>query len=239
MEEKRWVCVRQRAGPLTKEVRYIRPAVRVSDLPSVRKEKNRIVRLIRDSCFRRTSTDRLELMLALMGWDATVYVLTFSEDQLPETFNAVRRRWAQFIRCLRKQRGEAMDYIYVIEGLHGDKRWHIHAVFRDADVSLKDVERWWSGGIVMDPEPLLQGPWDKPRRTAEYFTKERRDGVRFPKGVRQWVAAPSLYRQLDPPEKKQVRTGAIRMPQGTRELFNKTEINAFGAFHYRIWLKMP
>ena len=59
-------CIRQLAGPLVKECRYRRPMLAKGDLPSVRREKNEIQNLIRNSSFRRTPVDRLELMLALM-----------------------------------------------------------------------------------------------------------------------------------------------------------------------------
>jgi len=237
--DKPWTCVRQRAGPLVKEVRYRRPALSRADLPSVRREKNKIVRAIRDSCFRRTPADRLELMLALMGWKATTYVLTFSDQTLPETFAGVRAFWSRFAKALRRIHGGAFDYVYVIEGLHGGKRWHIHAVLRDADFSRADVERWWGGGLVLDPEPLLQGPEDSFRRTAEYFTKERRDGVKIPAGKRTWVAAPSLYRQLPAPVKRRVRSGVIRVPRGIGWSARGNAENAFGAFAYREWIVLP
>jgi len=231
--------VRQRAGPLTKEVRYRRPQLRPGDLPGVRREKNEIVRAIRDSCFRRTPQDRLELMLALMGWEATVYVLTFSDEQLPETFAGVRSFWGRFTRDLRREHGGAFDYVYVIEGLHGGKRWHIHCVLRDRDFSGDDVVRWWAGGLVLDPEPLLQWPGDSFRRTAAYFTKERRDGERLPAGKRLWVASPSLYRQLPAPERRRVKSGDIRAPAGAVRHIDQRRSNPYGDFRYKTWIAKP
>lgn len=87
--EAAWICVRQRAGPLVKECRYRRPTPSRYDPPSVKGEKNKILRLVRDSSFRRTPVDRLELMLALFGWRASVYCLTFDEDHLPDSFQEV------------------------------------------------------------------------------------------------------------------------------------------------------
>lgn len=229
--------MRQRAGPLVKEVRYRRPALSRGDLPSVRREKNEIVRCIRDSCFRRTPADRLELMLALMGWEATTYVLTFADETLPADFAGVRAVWARFAKDLRRQHGGAFDYVYVIEGLHGGRRYHIHAVLRDCDFSLEDVRRWWGGGLVLDPEPLMQGPGDRFRRTAEYFTKERRDGARLPAGRRLWVASPTLYAKLEPPVKRRVKSGRIRVGPHTGSPWSRDVANAFGDFHYRAWIK--
>ena len=47
--EKRWYCVRQRAGPLVKESRSIRPRLSARDSPWEQAEKNKILRPPRDS----------------------------------------------------------------------------------------------------------------------------------------------------------------------------------------------
>ena len=99
--------------------------------------------------------------------------------------------------------------------------------------------RWWGGGLVLDPEPLMQFEGDKFRRTAEYFTKERRDGERIPAGKRTWVAAPSLYRQLPAPEKSRVRSGTIRVPKDIGWSAKGSTENAFGSFAYREWIRLP
>ena len=67
----------------------------------------------------------------------------------------------------------------------------------------------------------------------------RRDGERLPAGKRLWVASPSLYRQLQPPEKRVVKTGRIRLPRDA--LWNEANHreNAFGSFHYRKWILPP
>jgi len=87
-----WICVRQRAGPLVKECRYQRPTLRKGDLPSVQREKQKILSMTKGALFRRTPEDRLELMLGLFGWGATVYTLTFNDAQLPHSFRRRERR---------------------------------------------------------------------------------------------------------------------------------------------------
>ena len=103
IETKEWTCVRQRAGPLVKECRYRRPQLRPGDLPGVRREKNEIVWAIKNSCFRRTPADRLELMLALMGRKASTYELTYAPEFLPDDFKGVRRDWRNFLRATRRR----------------------------------------------------------------------------------------------------------------------------------------
>ena len=62
-----WICVRQRAGPLVKECRALRPNYSKTDTPDVRREKAEIKRNSGDSSVCRTRRDRLELRLALFG----------------------------------------------------------------------------------------------------------------------------------------------------------------------------
>lgn len=234
--EQAWICVKQRAGPLVKECRYQRPTPSRNDPPSVQREKGKILRLVRDSSFRRTPVDRLELMLALFGWRSSVYCLTFDEDHLPGSFQEVRRIWRNFLGAMRRWRKQAFDYIYVIEGKHGDHRYHIHLVLRDWDFSPAEVRFLWPGGHV-DDQPLLLSQNDSFRRTARYFCKERTDGVVFPVGVRTWVASRSLYRQLPAPEKAWVKRGDIQVPPeaGWRE--EGAVRNPFGAYRYAAYIR--
>ena len=86
-----WYCVRQRAGPLVKESRSIRPRLSAGDSPWEQAEKNKILRPPRDSAVCRTRVDRLELRLALFGYEGSVYTLTFDREHEPERFQDVRR----------------------------------------------------------------------------------------------------------------------------------------------------
>ena len=105
-----WTCVRQRAGPLVKECRSVRPRLSAGDSPWERAEKNRILRPPRDSSVCRTRVDRLELRLALFGYEGVVYALTFDREHEPETFQDVRRAWRSFLYRLKKWRGRSFDY---------------------------------------------------------------------------------------------------------------------------------
>ena len=49
MDEGRWICIRQRAGPLVKECRALRPMLRQGDSPDDRKDKNAIIRAQRSA----------------------------------------------------------------------------------------------------------------------------------------------------------------------------------------------
>lgn len=239
IDEMLWTCVRQRAGPRTIELRYQRPQLRASDLPSVRRDKNEIIRVVDDRRFRRTPKDRLETALALMGWGCSIYTLTFADQFLPDSFAGVRDYWRRYARGLVRMRGGGFPYVYVIEGLHGAHRWHIHAVLRDADFSEADVLRHWPGGEIEDVQPLLTEENKTFRNRAHYFTKERRDGLVIPRNVKQWVASHSLYAEAPPLVVKKVRTGNIRSPKNVWDLETDGKTNSFGAYHYKSWIEYP
>jgi hypothetical protein len=182
--------------------------------------------------------DRLERLLALYGDEGSEYTLTFGSDQLPVSFKDVRKAWRSFKRRLQLWNPAwSSDYVYLIEGRHGDHRYHIHLVLRDSDFSPTEVRHLWRFGEDVDDEPLLRGPFDTYRRTAKYFNKEATDGVVVPIGSRTWVASQSLRRKLPPLEQFRSDKGTIQIPEGVRVSGTSTVSNSFGEYHYAWWIK--
>lgn len=231
-----WTCVKQVAGALVKEIRYWRAPNRKGDLPSVRKAKNDISAQIRNSCFARTPQDRLELRLALMGYQSTFYTLTFSSLHLPDTYRQVQRKWKSFLRAMKRHRNRDFDYIYAIEGKHGDHRFHIHLIVRNNDFTKREIEYLWGWGMA-DAQPLMQGKDATFRDRAEYLVKEKRDGVVVPTGARYWSCSRSLNAKLPPPVKSKAATGDIIIPPGARSVRPYRTDNAFGAYRYVTYIK--
>lgn len=229
--ENRWICVRQRAGPLVKECRAVRPRLSAKDTLYERTEKNKILRPPRDSSVCRTKVDRLELRLALFGYEGSVYTLTFDPEHEPQKFQDARRAWKNFLYRLRKWRKRPFDYIYLIEGRHGDHRFHIHLVLRDSDFTPSEVRFLWQQGYV-DDQPLLRSPHDSFRRTAKYFNKEATDGITIPIGSRTWVCSRSLVKQLPPVECWRDSSGEIPIPANAQCHGTYATANAFGAYRY-------
>ncbi len=232
MRENPWYCVRQRAGPLVKECRSIRPRLSANDSPWERTEKNKILRPPRDSSVCRTRVDRLELRLALFGKEGTVYALTFDREHEPQRFQDVRRAWRSFLYRLKKWRGRPFDYVYLIEGRHGDHRFHIHLVLRDSDFSPAEVRCLWKFGQDVDDQPLLRYPHDSYRRTARYFNKEATDGIAIPISARTWVCSRSLVKQLPPLECWWDSSGEIPIPKAARSRGVYHTGNEFGQYRY-------
>ena len=121
----RFYCVRQRAGNLVKEYRgTMPPRYASSDTDEDRRAKADL-KAQRRTVLNRDSTDRLELMIALMGKYATHYILEFDDEHLPERFADVRKALRAFLRRVERYRGKGgLDYIPAIEGLHGAHRYH-------------------------------------------------------------------------------------------------------------------
>ena len=235
MQENRWYCVRQRAGPLVKESRSIRPRLSAGDSPWEQAEKNKILRPPRDSAVCRTRVDRLELRLALFGYEGSVYTLTFDREHEPEGFRDVRRAWKSFCKRLRRWRARGFDYIYLIEGRHGDHRYHIHVVLRDSDFSPAEIQFLWKCGMV-DDQPLLKFPGDSYRRTAKYWNKEATDGITIPIDARTWVPSRSLSRKLPPVERWLDGSGDIPVPVNARGQGTYHTSNAFGVYRYASYI---
>lgn len=230
MSNQNWYCVRQRAGPLVKESRSIRPRLLNTDTRADRRAKNEIVRSPH-SAVCRTQADRLELRLALFGYEGSHYTLTFDSVHLPPDFARVRNSLRAFMgRARRWRNGSPFDYIYCIEGLHGNHRYHIHAVLRDSDFSPTEVRKLWTAGTV-DDEPVLRKKGGY-RRLAEYFNKEASDGVIIPIGRHPWSCSRSLSRQLPPPERWIDTSGIIDIPDNILWGTRGEHTNDFGSYRY-------
>lgn len=224
-----WVCVRQRAGPFVKAF----------------STDNR--RFLKKCSFRSLApalcgkpVERLELLMALFGYDGIHYVLTFSEDNCPETLEQTKRIWSCFLRRLKRWRkGKPFDfYIYRIEGLHGDHRWHIHAFIRDQDFPPAVMRYLWTWGNVEDfpynLKRLLCGDGQKGfYDLAKYFVKEPVEV-----GRHAWGSSRTLRGFLPPPQIRRSETGRISIPRNAILLpcDKVPKLGKWGVFQYARYL---
>ena len=234
MKDKPWICVRQRAGPLVKECRALRPRLSRADTPDDRRDKQLIIRS-QHSAVCRSPADRLELRLALFGYWGRHYTLTFDSAWLPANFPGVRRLWRAFMARAARWRGMPCDWIYAIEGLHGDHRYHIHLILSDEDFTPAEVRCLWRYGAV-DDEPVLRKEGGY-RRLAQYLTKERTDGVIIPIGRHPWSCSRSLSARLPPPVRWEDSSGAIEIPDDVLWARRGNLGNDFGVFNYGEYIK--
>lgn len=79
-------------------------------------------------------------------------VLTLAPEHETKDYERLRYYWRHFVqrlRRLRKRQGHKSPvYLYVLEGLHGDKRLHIHALFQAEEGMKEAVAQCWSFGLV-------------------------------------------------------------------------------------------
>ena len=227
-------CTRQRAGPLVKECRAIRPRFSKADDSRARAEKAAILRP-RLSAVSRRPADRLEIRLALFGYDGIFYTLTYRDGALPDKFQDVRRDLRNFLaRLKRKKKGVPFDYAYCIEGKHS--RWHVHLVLRYSDFFPAAVVSAWAVHGLADQEPLLrrEGGFF---RIAEYLNKERSGGP-IPVGRHPWSVSRSLLRQLPPVERWRDESGEIAVPEdAVWKSPPSVIINQFGEYRFASWVE--
>jgi len=235
-----WYCCRQRAGPLVKECRALRP--RLTAESAADEASKRELRRRENGTFERRQVDRLELRLAQMGYKSTMHTLTFDNEHLPRDFREVRAALTNFFKRAQRWRAgmdkpPGFDYIYAIEGLHGNRRYHVHLVTRDDELCPAEVNLLWRNGIV-DNEPVLmrQGGF---RRLAEYLNKERTDGFVIPIGRHPWSCSRTLTEKLSPPEKWRDTDGGIAVPDTAIWVRRGSTENDFGCFHYASWIEAP
>lgn len=225
-----WYCTRQRAGPLVKECRALRPRIGPNDTRQDVREKRELQRYAH-SAVNRSQVDRLELRLALYGYEGSHYTLTYDDLHLPRDFDGVRRYFRAFRERARRWRhGDPYDWTGCIEGKHGDHRYHIHLVLRDSQFSPAEVRYLWRGGDV-DDEPVLRKEGGY-RRLAEYFNKERPDGFVIPIGKHPWSCSMELSRSLPPPERWTDTSGVIEIPDEVIWARRGQRENDFGAYYY-------
>ena len=228
-------CTRQRAGPLVKECRSLRPRFSSADTAADRKAKNEIIRCAH-SAVCRTQADRLELRLALFEYDGVHYTLTFDNANLPKTFANVRKTLRAFMaRASRWRKGAPFDWIYCIEGKHGDHRYHIHMILRDEDFPPAVVRFLWKAGEV-DDEPVLRKEGGY-RRLAEYLNKESPDGFIIPIGRHPWSCSRSLSQKLPPAERWQEDSGVIDIPDAIIWARRGERTNDFGSHYYGSYIQ--
>ena len=230
---KRYYCTRQRAGPLTKECRSLRPRLSDNDDPWTRSEKNKVLKSPH-SAVCRSSVDRLELRLALFGFRGVMYTLTFSPDTLPQSFRDVRRALRAFLARLRRIHRKPFDYVYIIEGRHGERRFHVHLVVSDSDFSRTQIETLWRHGRIHS-EPVLR-PSGGFRRLARYLNKERPDGFMIPVGRHPWSASRTLSAKLPPVERWKDSSPDIPVPPDALWQQSADVVNDFGAHHFKSWI---
>lgn len=236
-----WYCTQQEAGPLVKECRALRPRLG-PELSATDRKEIADLRRRQYGTFERRQVDRLELRLAAMGYKSSMHTLTFDAEHLPVDFRGVRRALQAFFKRAQRWRAEVgkepgFDYIYAVEGLHGQRRYHVHLITRDDELGPAEVAYLWRNGFVNN-KPVLM-PSGGFRRLAEYLNKERTDGFVIPIGRHPWSCSRTLIQQLPQPVRWKDVSGEIAVPDEAIWVRRGRQENDFGAYAYAEWIMPP
>ena len=207
-----------------------------TDAPRVRKEKRKCSSAARQRMNLKQSARKLELALAAnFGARDLVLTLDYADGSLPADRPEALLRLKKFLRQLRdfrRKRNGELRYIYVTEGLHGDKRVHHHLVINGTDADLETLRSLWPyGGVSLARLSLRDGYY----ALAEYLTKEPRNGDRTLNGARCWTPSKGL-------RKPEIECSSIpdsltlSVPPGAVVLDSDSIRNEFGDFVFLKYL---
>lgn len=233
------------AGPLRAEVLYSvpdrrQPMQQRSTRCRASTEAQRLLNM-------KHSRIKLEFLLAANFAEKDLFVtLTFSDETLPPTREAVRRHIKKFVKDLRTQRRKRalpeLRYVYVIENKHGDGRYHVHIVMdATGPRDLEDIVSLWTYGAA-DAEKLKSHFFDDYSGTvsyeklSRYMCKERGESGRV--GEQTWTPSKNLAR---PSVSSQRVSDGVKLsaPQNTVILERREEVNAFGEFCFLKYANHP
>lgn len=161
--------------------------------------------LVQEAVNIKTACMRLEFLLyanfSPQDWFVT---LTYDDDHLPPNYEAARKNAPAFLRRVRearRSRGQPYDYIYVMEGLHGDHRVHHHLVIKACRGGERELcEAWRCGGVDVRTISDFGGY----RKLARYLSKEPRKTGKLRVGQRMWTPSRGLIK----PERTDIELAA-------------------------------
>lgn len=203
--------------------------------PQTRAAKQFETSLVQEAANIKTACMRLEFLLYANFSPGDWFVtLTYDDDHIPHRYEDSRLRLKAFIRKLRQARrakGLPFDYVYVLEGLHGDHRIHHHLVTRFVSKDDRALfKQLWADGFT-DAETIES--FGGHRALARYLTKEPRKTGKLRVGARMWT--PSLG--LIQPERRDIelKPGEHYQPPIDATAFEGSKFperieNGFGTF---------
>lgn len=193
---------------------------------------------------------------------------TYADEFLPPNYDAAAKRLRYFFskyRQARKARGLPHDYVYVIEGEHGDKRMHHHMVVpADGDNASLLKSLWKYGSLHIETirefglRPLRGSPplvlseyirqygeekgagmyeIDCFRKVALYMTKEPRKTGRVRWQARMYTPSKGLEKPIVI-ERELTDSERYKLPDNVVQLSAERKDNRYGDFGYTLgWAK--
>lgn len=154
-------------------------------------------------------------------------VLTLAPKYDTQDYETLRGYWRRFIRALRESRRRravpAPVYLYVLEGLHGDQRLHIHCLMQKVVDDIEELHSCWPFGAVelFDIQDL-----DHRDNLAQYLAKEP---VKL--GKHQFTASHNCIKPVV--VRYGLQDGLLPdVPEGYDIVHQDSTVNEFGNFYY-------
>lgn len=216
------------AGELIYDVIYTMPT------PKMERSKLKAVKQISAEAMAKwnckSASRQLELRIAsAFNYSDLVVTVTFDDEHLPDTQEQAKKCLQTFFRQLRKHRkarNQELIYIYVPEGLHGDRRRHFHIFLNSTGEDLEIIKSLWIWGQQVDLAYIRDKGYEG---WAIYLSKERREAPL--NGKKMYVASkncpkPKIEYQI-------VDDGAgIEAPPHAVDIVDSANKNEYASYHY-------
>lgn len=218
------------AGRLVREVLW--SAAFPRDEPRARAAKAKCSTAARQAMNDKLSWRKLQMSLAANfdGGDLVV-TLTYGDEHLPKSRDEARKRIKSFLSLLRgvrrKRKAETL-YLYNIESLHENGRWHHHMVINGTGADYDEIRSLWKYGSDVEFERLDIYGYEA---LAKYLTKEAADGMREV-GSRSWVGSINLKKPTVHPTEWVPGNMRLEPPANAYIIHREGFDNEWGRFAY-------
>ena len=174
-----------------------------------------------------------ELIESNFGPDDWSIVLTCDNTWVSGQYERLRAEWRRALARLRYARRKALRpepvYVYVVEGVHGDKHPHIHVLLKrseNAEADIAELNRVWKAGEVLMDEFRNVEWYSDP---AQYLTKEPNKFVPRKLDRNCFVASHNCTRPVFLPPYYVESLDEIEIPEGYTTLADNRTRNRCGA----------
>lgn len=230
-----------RAGRLVCAVVYTTP--QAGDSSRARAEKRHAANEAREKLNARTSFEKLERVLAANFDTGDLYVtLSYDDKHLPPDRGTAVRRMRAFIpklRQARKDREQALSYVYVTEGNFPGGRLHHHMVLNSTGKDIDELRRIWQYGTNVEVRRLKFNEDYTYGDLASYLTKEPREWGSPRVGERTWTPSIGLRRPQQETCSVPDNLTLAAPPEAIAVEVSRSESNGFGSYSWIKYLLPP
>jgi len=221
------------AGLLVEQVQY--PHVSRSDPDRVRREKRKKTSEIMQRHNDRSSTKKMELMLAANYKPGDIIgTVTYDDAHLPRDRKEAELRFRYFRQKIKRayaRKNVDPVIFWSTEHVHGEGRWHHHFIITATGDDYESLRDAWIYGQVEDYKPLRVDAEKNYTTLAHYYTKERRERL----GLRSWSYTRNAAKPLETVETVPAGT-KLEPPRGVTVIENYTIENELGRWQYLKYL---